>query len=170
MTERFEIGRIVNTQGLKGEVRVLPSTDDPARFSLIKTASVSLNGAALNLPVESVWHRPPFVIVKFAGYDDATAADKLRGGVIGVNRSEAIPLGKDEYYVPDLIGLAVRTADGEPLGAITDVITTGANDVYEVTNAETGGRVLIPAIKQCVLNVDISRGVTVSLLPGLREL
>ncbi|MDR1914225.1 MAG: ribosome maturation factor RimM [Clostridiales bacterium] len=97
-----------------------------------------------------------------------TEADKLRGGIIRIEDGEALPLGDDEYYVRDLYGMTVVTDEGEPLGEIKDVLQTGGNDVY-VVGGELGQVILIPAIKQCIGNIDInSRRMVVTLMEGLR--
>jgi 16S rRNA processing protein RimM len=118
--------------------------------------------------VENVWYHKQFVMIKFGGIDDMNAAETLRGAEIKIDDSEALPLGEDEYYIRDLLGLRVVTDEGETLGELSDVLQTGANDVYVVKN-KNDGQVLIPAIAQCVLDVDIgARAMTVHLLEGLR--
>ncbi len=164
----FEIGTIVNTQGVKGDVRVVPSTFDVERFKLLKEVSAELKTDKRLLEIEKVWYHKGFVILKFRGVDDMTSAERLKNYVLKIDESQALPLGKDEYYVGDLYDMRVITDDGEELGQIYQIIETGANDVYCVRNA-AGTEILIPAIKQCILNVDVANHVmTVKLLEGLR--
>ena len=107
------------------------------------------------------------VIVKFQGIDDISQVETWRGAELYVERKDAVPLKENEYYIADLLGMKVCTEDGALLGSLKDVISTGANDVYAV-DSEKYGEVLIPAIKQCIMGVDVTSGVmTVHLLPGL---
>jgi len=116
--------------------------------------------------VESARVRSGLVFLKLAGVDDVAAAEKLRGALVKIPPEKALPLEEGEYYIRDLIGLEVATAGGEALGVLTDVLRTGANDVYVV-----GGKLMIPAVRECVLNVDTEkRTMTVALTEGLREL
>ncbi len=109
------------------------------------------------------------VILKFKGYDSIDDIEKYKGKDLLITRDQAVELGPDENFIVDLIGLRVVTEDGEEFGTLTDVIKTGANDVYEVKTAE-GKEVLLPAIKECVLNVDLTEGtVTVHIMDGLLD-
>ena len=166
----FQIGKIVNTQGLKGEVRVFPTTDDVRRFDVLKKVWLRGKNGVREIGVERARHQKNLVILKFAGIDDINEAEKLRGCEIVVSRADATPLGVDEYYHKDLLDMAVVTTDGEDLGVLTDILVTGANDVYVVSKNDSKD-LLIPAIKQCIMNVDKdARVITVALLEGLREL
>jgi len=182
----FEIGKIIGARGIKGELRVYPTTDDPSRFALLGEVTLELpppGRAAVHSPADAASHKSApapvrrvcavesarvhqgIVLLKLAGVDDMTAAEKLRGASVWIPPEKALPLDKDEYYVRDLIGLEVVTDEGEALGRLTDVLHTGANDVYAV------GKLLIPAIKDCVLDVDVpGRKMTVALMEGLRDL
>lgn len=166
----FEIGKIVNTQGLRGDVRVVPVTDDKTRFELLETALVRMGEQQkiTEIPIERVWYHKGFVILKLQGVDDINAAEKLRGGVIVVSPELALPLDEGEYYLRDLLDMEVTTTDGERLGRITDVLQTGANDVFVVKN-EGAKDLLIPHIKQCVVSVDVEgKMMVVELMEGLR--
>ncbi len=167
MTDYFVIGKIVNTQGIRGDVRVLPQTDDITRFEKLTTIEIFRdNGSSRELTIEKVWYHKNFVILKFLEIKDMNDAEKIKDYFIRIDRADAVPLEEDEYFIADLIGVEVVTDEGEKLGVIKDVITTGANDVYVV---KTDGKdVLIPAIGQCVLNVNIKeRVMTVHLMKGL---
>jgi len=168
MVDFFEIGVIVNSHGIAGHVRVLPSTFDINRFRLLDTVDIKTKNGTVKMKIEQVRFHKQFVILKFNGTDSADDALKLKGGVLFIPREAALPLNEDEYYAADLYGMEVVTSDGEALGVLTNIIETGANDVYCVTNTDKK-ELLIPAIKQCVLNVDIVRGkMTVHLSDGLR--
>jgi len=166
-TAYFKIGTIVNTQGIKGDVRVMPSTDDPSRFDLLDYVLLYLNNSTTRFDIERVWYHKQFVIIKFKGIDDMTSAEKLKGSEVKIEPEFALPLGENEYYMRDLYDMKVLTDDGTELGEITDVIQTGANDVYSVNTAE-GKTVLLPAIKDCILSVDVSsKKMVVHLMDGL---
>lgn len=164
----FVIGDIVNTQGIKGEVRVLPAVDDVSRFKLLDHIFVDRKGNIKEYDVESVRFHKQFVLMKLKGVDDMTTAETLKNTVVKITEDMAIPCQEDEYYVKDLYDMEVETTDGEKLGIITDVIFTGANDVYAVTNSR-GEEILIPAIKDCIISVNVAeKKMIVSLLEGLR--
>lgn len=168
MSKYFIIGKIVNTQGLKGEVRVLPTTDDIKRFKLLKDITVFKKTETFNYEIENIRFHKQFVLLKLKGIDTMTQAEELKDTEIRIPEEMAIPCAEDEYYIRDLYGLKVITDDGEDLGTLQDIIFTGANDVYVVRNSENK-EILIPAIKQCILNVDIlEKIIKVKLLEGLR--
>ncbi|MDR3240110.1 MAG: ribosome maturation factor RimM [Clostridiales bacterium] len=178
MDSYFTIGKIVNTQGLKGDVRVIPFTDEPKRFERLSAAEVfferagssgQLSGSSYTRTyfLEKVWYHKKFVILKFQGVDDISAAEALKNGVIKIPPEQALPLGKDEYYLRDIYDMTVTAADGKELGIVTDILQTGAHDVYTVRNAD-GREILIPAVKQFVLRVDVAaKRMTVDLPEGL---
>ena len=168
MEELLQVGAITSTHGIRGEVKVFPTTDDPKRFCKLKQVILDDGKSKIDLEVESVKFFKNLVIVKFKGLDDINEVAKYRKETLWVTRDQAVPLKKDEYFIADLIGLSVVTEDGEELGNITDVIQTGANDVYVVAK-EGEEELLIPAIKECVKNVDLKNQVmTIFLMPGLR--
>lgn len=163
----FEIGTIVNTQGIKGEVRVIPSTFDVRRFELLDEIEAVIRGVSRTLRIERVWYHKQFVILKFVGINDMTTAESLKTAVIRIPEEKALPLGPDEYYLRDLYGMTVVTEDDTVLGELISVLETGANDVYAVRHE--GGEILIPAIKQCILDVNVNeKKMTVRLLRGMK--
>ena len=167
MDKYFVIGNIVNTQGIKGELRILPSVDDIERFKLLDKIYVDRKGNITIYEVENVRFHKQFVLMKLKGIDDMTSAEKLKGTIAKITESMALPLEEDEYYIGDLYGMDVITDDGKELGTITDIIFTGANDVYVVKPTQ-GKDILIPAIKKCILKVDINNNqMLVKLLKGL---
>ncbi len=166
----FQIGYITDTHGLKGEVKVFPTTDDVRRFDVLEdTILVTPKGEKISLVAEKARYFKNLVILKFKDYDDINDVEKFKKSELYVTRENAIPLEEGEYYLKDLYGLKVITDEGEDLGIIDDIIETGANDVYVVKG--DSGEVLIPNIKQCVLKVDPENGtMEVHLLDGLRDL
>ena len=173
MTEDyFDIGAIVNVHGIKGEIKVMPSTDDPSRFELLESVEIfSGSSKSTVYPLEKSRPHKTMVVLKLTGVDDRNTAEQLVGGVIKIPRSMALPLEEDEYYQKDLLDMLVVTDTGEELGHLAQIIETGANDVYVVRPGGQKKDILIPAIKECILAVSVTeKKITVHLMKGLREL
>lgn len=169
MNNILQVGAVTSTHGLAGEVKVFPTTDDPKRFKKLKQVLLDIGKDMLPLEVEHVKFFKNMVILKFKGYDRIEDIMGFKGKNLYVTRENAVRLKKDEYFIADLIGMKVYTEDEVYLGELTEVITTGANDVYTV-RMENGKDVLIPAIGQCILNVDVEHEtMQVHLLEGLLE-
>ena len=140
MEDLFQVGIITGTHGLKGEVKVFPTTDDKERF-------LDLDTVLFDTGKELI--------------------EKYKRCPLKVTRENAVPLEEDEYYVADLLGLTIVDESGVTIGELIDVIETGANDVYEVKTPD-GGHVLLPAIKDCILDVDMEEKIIlVHMLKGL---
>lgn len=171
MEKEFKIGAIIKPHGVHGEFKVYSTTDDNQRFKKLKNVIVRTAKEEFTAKVVSVKASDTDVILKIEGYDTPESIEKLRKAELFVTRDNAVKLKKDEYFVADLIGLKVTDTDtGNVLGTLTDVLQTGANDVYEVTISEEK-KVLIPAIKECIISVDVEAGnMKVHLLPGLMDL
>lgn len=170
MEDLLQVGIITSTHGVRGEVKVYPTTDDPRRFRRLKEVVLDTGKEKMNLEIEGVKFFKQFVILKFKGLDNINDIEKYRQKSLYVTRKNAVRLQRDEYFIADLIGLKVQDEDGKELGTVKDVIETGANDVYEVEMAD-GKSLLLPAIKQCILNVDVGNGtMQVHVLEGLLDL
>ena len=170
MEDLLQVGIITSTHGVRGEVKVYPTTDDPRRFRRLKEVVLDTCKEKMNLEIEGVKFFKQFVILKFKGLDNINDIEKYRQKSLYVTRKNAVRLQRDEYFIADLIGLKVQDEDGKELGTVKDVIETGANDVYEVEMAD-GKSLLLPAIKQCILNVDVENGtMQVHVLEGLLDL
>lgn len=170
MEDLLQVGIITSTHGVRGEVKVYPTTDDPRRFRRLREVVLDTGREKLNLEIEGVKFFKQFVILKFKGLDNINDIEKYRQKSLYVTRKNAVRLQRDEYFIADLIGLKVQDEDGTELGTVKDVIETGANDVYEVEMAD-GRSLLLPAIKQCILNVDVEKGMMqVHVLEGLLDL
>ena len=170
MEDLLQVGIITSTHGVRGEVKVYPTTDDPRRFRRLKEVVLDTGREKINLEIEGVKFFKQFVILKFKGLDNINDIEKYRQKSLYVTRKNAVRLQRDEYFIADLIGLKVQDEDGTELGTVKDVIETGANDVYEVEMAD-GRSLLLPAIKQCILNVDVENGMMqVHVLEGLIDL
>ncbi|MCR5415445.1 MAG: ribosome maturation factor RimM [Pseudobutyrivibrio sp.] len=172
MEELFQVGSITQTHGIRGEVKVFPLTDDINRFKNMK--NLLLDGGKdgyISLEVENVRPQKNLVILKFKGIDNINDIEKYKGKGLYVTKDNRVDLKKDEYFIADLIGLSVYldTDENTCFGTIEDVLQTGANDVYDIKMAN-GKSVLVPAIKDCVISVDVENNhVTLHLLPGLLE-
>ena len=166
MEQFLQVGVISSTHGIRGEVKVFPTTDDPARYKKLKKVLLDTGKEQLELEIQSVKFFKQFVIVKFKGIDNINDIEKYKGKGLFVPREDAVPLDEDEYYIADLIGMEVFTEDGR-FGVVKDVMETGANEVY-IVESDDHGEVLIPAIRQCVLDVNVEeKKMLVRLLDGL---
>lgn len=163
----LQVGVITQTHGIRGEVKVFPTTDDPARFKTLRNVVLDTGRSYLPLEIESVKFFKQFVILKFKGIDNINDIEKYKKSPLLVSREDAVDLEEDEYFMADMIGMNVVTEDGTPFGVLTDIMETGANDVY-VVETEEHGEVLLPAIKECILDVDIeAQKMTIHLMSGL---
>ncbi len=166
----FTVGKIVNTHGIKGEVKVIPITDDPKRFERLKEIYIERKEMQ-RYKIEGIRYHKKFVLIKFEGIDTLNDAELFKNATLKINQEDSLPLGNDEYYIGDLYDLNVKTQDGRILGKLIDIIYTGSNDVYVIKNEETGKELLIPAIKQVIKQVDLeNKTMSVELLEGLEEL
>ncbi len=169
MEDIFQVGIISSTHGIRGEVKVYPTTDDVNRFKKLKEVLLDTGKEQLMLQIESVKFFKQFAILKFKGYDSINDIEKYKGKSLYVTRQNAVKLKKDEYFIADLIGMRVENEDGSFSGILKDVIGTGANDVYTVL-CEDGKEVLIPAIRDCILSIDLEDNrMKVHLLEGLLD-
>ena len=167
MEQLLQVGVISSTHGVRGEVKVFPTTDDVKRFKKLKKVILYTGKEQLPLEIEGVKFFKQFVILKFRGIDNINDIEKYKGKSLLVDREHAVKLKKDEYFIAYMIGMDVFTEEGELFGALKDVMETGANDVYIIEMTD-GKEVLVPAIKQCILDVDIeNRKMVIHLLEGL---
>ena len=169
MEKLLKVGVISSTHGLKGEVKVFPTTDDVKRFRQLKEVLLDAGDEKPVLQIEQVKFFKQFVILKFKGIDDIEDVQKYKGKDLLVTRENAVELKKDEYFIADLIGVSVISDDNSLRGILKDVIQTGANDVY-VIDLEDGRQLLLPAIKECVLMVDLDENIMkIHVLVGLLD-
>jgi 16S rRNA processing protein RimM len=169
MEDLLQVGAIIKAHGVRGEVKVFPTTDDPARFKDLKTVLLDTGKEKRELEITGVKFFKNLVILKFKGLDSMNDVENLRQAKLFVTRENAVELSENEYFIADLIGLKAVSDEGEALGEISDVLQTGANDVYVISREGTAD-LLVPAIKECILNVDIASGeMKVHLLQGLRD-
>ena len=169
MEDYFKIGIITSSHGVRGEMKVFPTTDDTRRFKKCKEVYVEDKTGLVMYEVESARVSPDKVLLKLKGIDAPEEAVKLRQRGIFVDREHAVKLSKDEYFIADLIGLEVRNEDGDRIGVIEEVLPTGANDVYQIA-MDDKRELLLPAIKDCILEVNVEQGfMRVHVLDGLLD-
>ncbi|WML49298.1 ribosome maturation factor RimM [Neobacillus sp. PS3-34] len=170
MEKWFNVGKIVNTHGLRGEVRVISKTDFPKeRYKVgnILTLFLPKAEAPIELKVKSHRSHKNFDLLTFEGYDNINMVEKFRDGILKVPESQLGKLKENEYYFHEIIGCSVVTVAGEELGTIKEILTPGANDVW-VIKGDKGKEILIPYIEDVVLKVDINEKlVTIEPIEGL---
>lgn len=169
LEDLLQVGILSSTHGVRGEIKVFPTTDDVKRFKKNKEYILGTKNGTMDVRVESVKFFKQFVILKFEGIDTLDDILVYKGCSLYVNRAHAVKLQKDEYFIADLIGVEVFDEDDNYIGKLTDVLETGANDVYEITT-EDDKVYLFPAIKECIKKVDMdNRKITAYVMPGLME-
>lgn len=169
MEERLQVGVISSTHGVRGEVKVFPTTDDVTRFKKLKEVILVTEKTEKVLKITSVKFFKQFAILKFDGIDTLNDVEVYKGASLFVDRKNAVKLQKDEYFIADLIDLEVVDEQENKLGTLIDVMQTGANDVYIVKNDE-GKELLFPAIKECILDIDFkAKKMTVHVMDGLLD-
>ena len=169
MEDFFRVGVIANTHGIRGEVKVFPTTDDINRFKKLKKVFLDTKKEKIELKVTSCKFFKNMAILKFEGIDNINDIEKYKGMDLLVSRDNAIPLSENEYYIADLIDLSVLDETGEEIGTLYDVMQTGANDVY-VIKLNNSKELLLPNIDECILDVNISEGfIKVHILEGLMD-
>lgn len=170
MEQTLRVGVISSTHGIKGEVKVFSTTDEPERFKKLKTVILDTGREQTTLTIEGVKFFKNMVILKFKEFNDINEVEKYKGKDLLITREQAGTPGPDENYIVDLIGLKVVTDEGAEFGTMKDVILTGANDVYVVADPN-GKEYLFPAIKQCILDVNLeTQTMTVHIMDGLLDL
>jgi len=170
MNAELRVGVIVKTHGIKGEVKVYPTTDSPLRFEDLTHVKLKLGKTVRELEIEQVRFFKNLVILKFKGIDNINDVEQYKGADLYIPREEGQELEEGEYYIADIIDIRVVTDTGEELGTVKDVLETGANDVY-IVKRKGQKDLLIPATEECILDVDIEQNVmTVHLLDGLLDL
>ena len=163
MLEYISIGQIINTYGVKGELKVYPLTDNISRFDKLKIVYIEENQELYEYEIQHINYLNNIVIVKFKNIEDIESAEKFRNKYIKVHRNDAVKLPEDSFFVCDVIGTDVFTIEGEKLGKVCDVIETGSNDVFVIKTKDK--EILIPALKTIFKEIDIIKGRIVVELP-----
>lgn len=167
--EMFRIGVITSTHGLKGEVKVFPTTDDPARFKTLKHCYIRTKTEDMPVEKKTCKFFKNMVILSFEEFHDINEIEKYKGCELYVKREDAVPLEEDEFYIADVIDSEVFEDNGKKLGTLVDVMQTAANEVF-VVKMENGKEVLLPVIKDCVLDINTDeKKVVVHMMNGLLD-
>lgn len=165
----LQVGAVTTTHGVRGEVKVFPTTDDSRRFEKLKEAVLETKDGLIPVHIEHVKYFKQFVILKFKEFQTLDEVETFRQCRLFVTRENAVKLHKNEYFIADLIGMRVTDPDKQLSGTVTDVLQTGANDVYEI-ELEDKRKFLLPAIKDCVQNIDPDQGtIEIHILDGLLD-
>ena len=164
MEQYLRVGVIASTHGLKGEVKVFPTTDEPERFRKLKKVFLDTGKEYMPLKIKSVKFFKNQVILKFDEFQDINEVEKYRGKDLLIDREQALPLAENENFIVDLINMDVYDEEEQRLGTLTDVLQTGANDVY-VVETEEGKEILLPAIPSCILEVDVKAAKMIVRIP-----
>lgn len=166
MEKFLEIGKIVNTRGIKGELKIIPLTDEPTRFSKLKYLSVQIKDELVKKEIEHVKYYKNDIYVKLKEINDLNSAEKLKEHYVLVERENAIKLPKGSYFICDLIGSEVFENDIK-IGELVNVMPTGSNDVYIVKD-ENKKEILIPALKSVVKNISVeNKRIDIEMPKGL---
>lgn len=167
MVEYFEVGQIVNTFGIKGQVKVVPFTDDVERFDELKQVYIEKKNELKPFQIEQVNYHKNMVIIKFKNINTIEEAEKYRNCYLKIDRAHAKKLPKDTYFIADLLGLPVYTDEGELLGKVDDIYNSGSSDIYVVKN-EMGKQVLLPSIPDVLKEIDLeNEKIIVHIIQGL---
>lgn len=169
MEDLYQVGAITQTHGIKGEVKVFPMTDDVSRFEKMKGLILDTGKEKITLEVTSARPQKNLVILKFKEFDNINDVERFKGCGLYVTKENRVKCEEDEYFIADLIDMTAVGDDGVTYGIVCDVISTGANDVYVVKTPENK-EILFPAIKDCILNVDLEkREILVHAMNGLLD-
>ena len=167
MEDLLQVGVITTTHGIRGEVKVYPTTDDAHRFDYLESVLLDTGKELCELEIQRVKYFKQFVILKFRDVDNINDIEPYKGKSLYVTRDFAVPLEENEYYIADLIDMDVFLEDGSLFGTLKDVMETGANAVYVIHTTDKK-EVLVPAIKDCVKEVDVEQNkMIIHLLKGL---
>ncbi len=165
--DMLRIGVVSSTHGIRGEVKVFPTTDRPEQFETLDTVFLDTGKQLLTMEIEKVRYFKKMLIVKFKGYDNINDIEPYKGKDLLITRDQAVPLEENEYFIADIIGCRAVTDEGRELGVVDDVLETGANDVFLVKKPD-GKELLLPYIEECILAVDLEeKKITVHMMKGL---
>lgn len=169
MEDYLRVGVISNTHGIRGEVKVFPTTDEKERFDDLEYVYLDTGKEKLKLEIQNVKYFKNMVILKFKGIDNINDIEKYKGKDLLITRDQAVPLEPGQFFLCDVIDSRVVEENGNPVGILKEVLTTAANDVFVVT-MDDGKEVLLPVIDECVKDIDLeNKLVTVYLMPGLLD-
>ncbi|SNR90132.1 16S rRNA processing protein RimM [Anaerovirgula multivorans] len=163
----IKVGKILNTHGIKGEVKVLSLTDYDERFEELEW--IYIEGVEKKFYINSIKYRPKNLLISFKDYDDINQVEKFKGKYLLIDESQKRVLAEDTYYISDIIGLEVYTAEEEYLGKVVDILQAGSSEVYVIKNQQ-GKEVMIPAVKEFIPEISLETGrIIVKPIEGMIE-
>lgn len=169
MVEYLQVGKIVNTHGVKGEMKLIPLTDDPRRFDELKWAYIEKDGQLRKHSILDVKYIKGSVMIKFSDIESMSEAEQYKECFVLVDRENAVKLPEDSFFICDIVGCSIFDENGILLGELTKVLQTGSNDVYVVKD-KSGKEILIPALKSVVRKVSVDqRRIDVIIPKGLLD-
>ena len=169
MGERVRIGQIVSTQGLRGDVRVYPLTDYKERFEELEYVYLE-DSQEIELKIERVRYKKQLVILKFQGLDNIDDVQKLKNIYITIDKDKIRELPQDTYYIFDLIGSEIIDEDNSPVGILVDIVQNTAQDLYIIEDKSSKKKIMIPAVKEFVKEVNLKEKIIkVKLIEGMIE-
>lgn len=163
--EKIKIAQVLNTHGVRGEVKAVPLSDFAERYYSLKDVYVERNNSFQVCTVQSVRWNKNNLLIKFEGIDNPEQAALLKNKYLMIDIEDTVPLPEDNYYLFEIVGLDVFDEDGNKLGKIQDVLQTSANDVY-VVQGDNDKEILIPALKKLVRSIDIEKNTMIVELPS----
>ncbi len=155
MRKMLRVGKIINTHGIKGDLKVLPLTDYAERFEELDW--VYMDGNNEKFYIRNVKYMPTVVLLSFKGYGDISSVEKFRGKYLLIDESQRRVLPEDTHYIADIIGLDIYTVENEHIGKVKDIIQTGSNEVYVIED-ENDKEILIPAVREFILEICLEEG------------
>ena len=155
-SEYLSIGEVIKPQGVRGQVKVRPDTNDPARFGELEQVYIQQDNAYIAWPISDVSVRDGYVYCTLNQAQTRDDAEKQRGAMLYIDRAHAVPLDENEYYISDLIGCTVKDRQGQTIGMLLDVLQPGANDVYEIKTPK--GMMYLAALPFVIVQVDAKAG------------
>jgi 16S rRNA processing protein RimM len=150
------VGRVAGTHGLNGELKVVLTTDDPE--NLLTVEQLLVGEDRIPHAIASIRFHKGMALIAFDDIVDVDAAEGLRGSVLRISGAHVRPLAENEYYLYQVAGIEARTETGEVIGTVTDVIETGANNVFVVTPVDGGKELLFPSIPDVVIDLQPAEG------------
>ena len=166
MGNYIRVGKILNTHGIKGDLKVLPLTNEPSRFEKLKT--IFIDNENNKVEITKVWYNKGFVMLKLEGYNDINEVIKFKNCYILIDEKDALKLPENSFFISQIIGLRVFCSDGNELGEIVEVLQPGANDVYVVRG--NNKEYLIPAVKEFVKEINLDNNkMIIEPIEGLIE-
>lgn len=155
MKKMLKVGKIINTHGVRGDLKVFPLTDYMERFE--ELSWVYVDGSNEKLYIKNVKYMPTVVLLSFEGYEDINLVEKFKDKYLLIDESQRMDLPKDTYYIADIVGLDVYTAQNEYMGKVKDIIQTGSNDVYVIEGGDNK-EIMIPAVKEFIPEICLEEG------------